>query len=171
MVSDYLKRHDGVVTLAQARAAGLSKYSVSRRVSSGRWRRCSKGVYFADDRPFSDAARVRAAARRLLQAADDGAQSEAERILLRLLRTGGLTGWKANFPVNGYRIDVAFLVEKVAIEVDGFAFHSDPDAFHNDRVRQNSIALQGWQVLRFTWLDLTEYPERVLATIRSALSA
>lgn len=111
------------------------------------------------------------AARRLLQAADDGAQSEAERILLRLLRTGGLTGWKANFPVNGYRIDVAFLVEKVAVEVDGFAFHSDPDAFHNDRVRQNSIALQGWQVLRFTWLDLTEYPERVLATIRSALSA
>jgi len=285
VVSDYLKRHDGVVTLAQARAAGLSKHSVNRRVSSGRWRRCSKGVYFADDRPFSDAARVRAAvwgygdaaaasglaaawwqgltrfapdvvevtvprdsngrvhdgsrvrrrdlmtadveevrglrvtampltvveaavryrggaklmdsarqrdarlkelwrahlrnkgrhgspaARRLLQAADDGAQSEAERILLRLLRTGGFTGWTTNHPVNGYRVDVAFVVEKVAVEVDGFAFHSDSDAFHNDRVRQNSIALQGWQILRFTWLDLTEYPERVLATVRSAISA
>jgi len=31
--------------------------------------------------------------------------------------------------------------------------------------------LLGWQVLRFTWLDLTEYPQRVLAVIRSATSA
>ena len=51
------------------------------------------------------------------------------------------------------------------------AFHSDSEAFHNDRVRQNAIALAGWQVLRFTWLDLTEYPERVIATIRRAISA
>jgi very-short-patch-repair endonuclease len=40
-----------------------------------------------------------------------------------------------------------------------------------DRERQNEIALLGWQVLRFTWLDLTEYPQRVLAVIRSAISA
>ncbi|MGE4365556.1 MAG: endonuclease domain-containing protein, partial [Mycolicibacterium sp.] len=60
---------------------------------------------------------------------------------------------------------------KVAIEVDGFAFHSDHDAFQKDRVRQNRISLLGWQVLRFTWLDLTEYPERVLATIRAAIRA
>jgi very-short-patch-repair endonuclease len=31
--------------------------------------------------------------------------------------------------------------------------------------------LMGWQVLRFTWLDLTEYPGRVLATIHAAISA
>ena len=37
--------------------------------------------------------------------------------------------------------------------------------------RQNTIALLGWQVLRFTWLDLTEYPQRVIAEIRSAISA
>ena len=30
--------------------------------------------------------------------------------------------------------------------------------------------LKGWQVLRFTWLDLTEYPERVTAEIEFALS-
>jgi hypothetical protein len=28
----------------------------------------------------------------------------------------------------------------------------------------------GWQVLRFTWLDLTEYPERVITVIRNAIS-
>ena len=61
MLSDYLRRQDGVITDEQARAAGLSRRSVQRRVQSGQWRRCGRGVYFVDDRPFSDAARIRAA--------------------------------------------------------------------------------------------------------------
>ncbi len=111
------------------------------------------------------------AARRLLQAADDGARSAAERLLIQLLKQAGITGWKANYPVVGYKVDVAFPGLKIACETDGLAFHSDSDDFHRDRVRQNAIALAGWQVLRFTWLDLTQYPERVIATIHRAISA
>ena len=44
-------------------------------------------------------------------------------------------------------------------------------AFQNDRKRQNWLALRGWQVLRFTWLDITQNPDRVLAEIRAAISA
>ena len=95
----------------------------------------------------------------------------AERILHQLLRDAGIGGWKANYRVGGYRVDVGFPAQKVAIEVDGFAFHSDPDAFQIDRRRQNDLVLLGWQVLRFTWLDLTAYPDRVIALIRSAISA
>jgi very-short-patch-repair endonuclease len=91
--------------------------------------------------------------------------------LVKLLREAGITGWRTNYPVGGYRVDVAFPAEKVAIETDGWAFHSDQEDFQHDRVRQNNIALLGWQVLRFTWLDLTEYPQRVIAVIRSATSA
>lgn len=273
------------MTLTQALEVGLSRHAVNRRVKSGLWRQCSRGVYFVDDRPFTDAARLRAAvwghgehavasglaaawwhgltmfapdvvevttprngsgrcrpgsrlrrrdlvpadiverrglrvtavqltvveaavrvrggakildralqnnmelrelwrahlrnkgrhgspaARMLLQAAADGAQSEAERLFVRLLKQAGITGWRANHRVGGYRVDVAFLRQKVAVEIDGFAFHSSSDDFHRDRLRQNDIALAGWQVLRFTWLDLTEYPERVIATLRSAISA
>ncbi len=61
MLSDYLRDQDGVITLAQARDAGLSQRAVQYRVRTGRWRRCAVGVYFVDDRPFTDAARVRAA--------------------------------------------------------------------------------------------------------------
>lgn len=285
MVDDYLRRHDGVITLAQAREAGLSARAVQRRVESGRWLRCSRGVYFAADRPFTDAARIRAAvwgygphavasgltagwwhklthfaperlevtvprdshgrrhdgsrvrrrdldpadvterngmrvtalpltvveaavqfgggsrlmdsalqrhvdllslwrthlrnkgrtgaprARRLLQAADHGARSEAERLLHKLLRDADITGWKANYRVGSYRVDVGFPGPKVAIEVDGFAFHSGAEEFQIDRTRQNDIVLQRWTVLRFTWLDLAEFPQRVIAVIRSALSA
>src|SRR5690349_5750750 len=40
---------------------GLSQDAIDRMVRAGRWRRCSRGVYFVDDRPFTDAARIRAA--------------------------------------------------------------------------------------------------------------
>lgn len=110
------------------------------------------------------------AARRLLQAASDGARSEAERLLVKLLREAGITGWRTNYPVAGYKVDVAFPKQKVAIEVDGWAFHNDAEVFVKDRNRQNAIALLGWKVLRFTWLDLTEYPQRVVAEIRHAIS-
>ncbi len=112
------------------------------------------------------------AARVLLQAASDGARSPAERILIRLLREAGIVGWEANYPpVGGYKVDVAFPRAKVAIEVDGLGFHSGSDEFHQDRVRQNNIIfLLRWQVLRFTWLDLTAYPpDRVIAIIRAAI--
>lgn len=108
------------------------------------------------------------AARRLLRAAQDGARSEAERLLVKLLRDAGFVGWRTNHPVGGYKVDVAFTREKVAIEVDGWAFHSDSNTFQVDRHRQNVIALLGWKVLRFTWLDLTAYPRRVIAEIAAA---
>lgn len=284
MLNDVLREQDGIVTLAQARSAGLSFQSVQRRVQSGEWRRCGRGVYFCDDRVFSDRARIRAAvwgygsratasglaaawlhkltqfapeivdvtmprtghgrchdgtrlrrrdlnpadvavirgiqvtaramtildaaivrpggaelmdralqrdvelrelwrvhlrnkgrygspaARFLLQAAADGARSAAERRLVKLLREAGMIDWRTNHPVAGYKVDVGFPTARVAIEVDGWAFHSDARAFQIDRKRQNAIALAGWQVLRFTWLDLTEYPQRVMASIRHATS-
>ena len=61
VLDEYLRRHDGVITLAQARSAGLSTQAVIRRQRSGSWRRCGPGVYFVDDRPFTDDARIRAA--------------------------------------------------------------------------------------------------------------
>jgi very-short-patch-repair endonuclease len=110
-------------------------------------------------------------ARILLQAAGDGAQSQAERLFIQLLKRAGITGWTANYPVGPYRVDVAFPQLKVAIEVDGLAVHSDAEVFQTDRERQNYLVLNGWHVLRFTWRDLTEHPERVIAELRRAISA
>ena len=111
------------------------------------------------------------AARLLLQAADDGTRSAAERLFARLLDQAGITGWKANQVVAGYEVDFVFRGPKLAVEIDGLAFHSDPEAFNRDRKKQNAIALAGWQVLRFTWIDLTEYPDRVIAEIKRAIRA
>ena len=110
------------------------------------------------------------AARRLLQSADGGAHSEAERLLIRLLRAAGVTGWRANQRVGRWEVDVLFRAERLIIEVDGLAFHTETEDFQRDRVKQNELSLMRWQVLRFTWLDLTEYPDRVIAEIRHSLN-
>ncbi len=51
---------------------------------------------------------------------------------------------------NHYRIDIALLEKKIAIEVDGFQFHRCRNIFDDDRKRQNDLVLSGWTVLRFT---------------------
>lgn len=52
-----------------------------------------------------------------------------------------------------YRLD--YLIEgdrlRIAVELDGFAFHSDRPAFTYDRLRQNDLAAAGFTVLRFSY--------------------
>ncbi len=71
----------------------------------------------------------------------------------------------------GYEIDVAFPARRLAVEVDGWAWHSGVDRFRWDRQRQNALVNAGWRVLRFTWHDFTARPEAVIAEIRAALAA
>jgi very-short-patch-repair endonuclease len=106
----------------------------------------------------------------LLVAAADRAASHAERRLLALLRANRITGWRRHYWLSGYELDVAFPSERVAIEVDGWAWHSDAARFAADRRRQNTVVLAGWTVLRFTWHDLTSRPDAVVAEIRRALT-
>jgi very-short-patch-repair endonuclease len=63
------------------------------------------------------------------------------------------------------RPDAAYPPLKLAIEIDGFAHHSSPDAFQSDRTRQNRLVALGWTVLRFTWTDIVKHPEQVAAVI------
>jgi very-short-patch-repair endonuclease len=110
----------------------------------------------------------------LVRLAAGGARFAAERRLARLLREGGIGGWVANHPVTlaGYGaalLDVAFVDRRVVVEVDGWAYHRDLDAFRRDPRRQNALVLAGWTVLRVTWHDLVSDPERVVAQIAAVL--
>jgi very-short-patch-repair endonuclease len=105
-----------------------------------------------------------------------GAEAESERLLHRLLSKHRIGGWLPNYPVVvagvvRARLDAAFVEHHLAIEVDGYAYHSKDGAFQRDRTRQNMLMLLGWTVLRFTWRDITERPEYVVATIEAALAA
>ncbi|MCG7634857.1 type IV toxin-antitoxin system AbiEi family antitoxin domain-containing protein [Gordonia McavH-238-E] len=99
----------------------------------------------------------------------DGARSEAERLTTELLTTAGITGWIANMPTLGHVIDFAFPDTKIAVEIDGFAFHRDVATFQRDRTKRNLLTANGWTVLNFTWTDLIERPAQVATAIHTAL--
>jgi very-short-patch-repair endonuclease len=110
-------------------------------------------------------------ARQLITAAADRADSAAERILKRLLRDAGITGWVLGHPFGPHLLDLAFPDQRVAIEVDGWAWHVDVDRFRADRRKGNDLTRAGWILLRFTWHDLVTRPAEVVAEIRHALAA
>lgn len=101
-------------------------------------------------------------------------ESALEVRLWRLLRRS-----KLPLPVPGFqfhddhghpgRIDFAYPAQRLALEADGFEFHSDRAAFEKDRVRSARLAALGWRVLPVTWRQLDEQPAKVLARIRRAL--
>lgn len=103
-----------------------------------------------------------------------GALSPPERQLHYLLDQAGLIGWVANVPVRDHNgligiVDVLFREARVAVEIDGFVAHSNREAFVIDRQRQNRLALAGYQVLRFTWWDISGRPDGVIYEIRDAV--
>jgi very-short-patch-repair endonuclease len=111
--------------------------------------------------------------RRLLAEATMG-DSEAERVLHAILREAGITGWQANAVVEvafgAIEVDVLFSHASLVIEVDGWAHHTATDRFQEDRRRQNALIGAGWNVLRFTWRDLIERPDAVVATVQAGLA-
>lgn len=107
--------------------------------------------------------------RAMLAAMSSGARSEGERKTVALLESSDIVGWTQNHPACGYVLDIAIPELKIDVEIDGFAFHSDAEAFQHDRERQNNLIANGWTVLRFTWHDVTTRPQWVLAQIRAAV--
>lgn len=110
------------------------------------------------------------AAGRLLSAAADRADSAAERLLVRILREAGISGWVLGYPFGNWTIDLAFPEQKVAVEVDGWAWHVDPERFRSDRRKQNALVRDGWDPLRFTWHDLDGHPAAVVGEIDATVS-
>jgi very-short-patch-repair endonuclease len=101
--------------------------------------------------------------------------SAAERLAHRIYRRAGITGWRSNhrvlIPDGGlYYLDVAFRRQRLASEIDGVIHQTDRALFESDRQRQNALVLEGWTILRFTWLMLNDDPDYVIITTRRALA-
>jgi hypothetical protein len=111
----------------------------------------------------------------VVRALGSGAHSDTERRLVAGLRRQGALGWSCNLEVADLSgliglVDIAFPAIKLAIELDGRAWHVDRDRFQHDRTRQNRLVAAGWTVLRFTWEDVKYRLDRVLADICAAVA-
>lgn len=111
---------------------------------------------------------------RVVRASQDNPWSGGERRLHALLRRHRITGWTANaeLVVNGRRCfpDVLFEAARLVLEFDGYGVHTKPEVFESDRRRQNALVIGDYRILRYTWKQLTEDSDMVVAEVRTMLA-
>ena len=95
---------------------------------------------------------------------------ELEALMLRLIGEAGLPP-----PVRERRIEGAGFIDflwpelRVAVETDGFVWHSSRHDWQRDRHKRNHLTLEGYTVVQITWDDLTQRPADVMASLSSLL--
>jgi hypothetical protein len=108
--------------------------------------------------------------------AEAGCQSELEAMgVLSVFRHRSLppsVGQHA-IRVNGRVLhpDRAWPEVKLAVELDGAQFHTDPEARRRDLARDAALASIGWLVLRFTYADVLRDPDGVRARVLAVYRA
>jgi very-short-patch-repair endonuclease len=79
----------------------------------------------------------------------------------RIVRVGGQT----------FRLDMAYEDEKVAVELDGRAYHASAARWESDIARDLALATIGWQTIRFSHRRLVSDPDgcrRDVLAVRAA---
>ena len=109
--------------------------------------------------------------------ADDGRNARAE---VEIAALSAIVGAGLPRPVVGLRIldhagvfiaevDLGYPKARLALEIDGYRWHSTPEQKLADEERQNRIILAGWSVLRFSAQVVRREPEALVAAVAEAL--
>ncbi|MEK6326587.1 MAG: type IV toxin-antitoxin system AbiEi family antitoxin domain-containing protein [Actinomycetota bacterium] len=106
---------------------------------------------------------------------EDIPRTVLEERFIRLCRAGELPIPEVNvwLALAGEEMQVDFLwrMHGVVVEVDGFATHGTRGAFQRDRRRDQLLSLAGWQVIRFTWDDVSNEQGHVMEVMHATLTS
>ena len=151
---------DGVVVshIAAAALCGLFRVAQLRRRLDASGRAGRRGT-----RLLGEMIEVRAGNGRV-------PESVFETRLSRVLRAAGLPAPVLQHGVGKYRLDFAYPALHVAIEADGFSWHSSRARWDRDIERRNALAVLGWTVIHVTWPQLQHKPEKVVEAVRATLA-
>lgn len=97
-------------------------------------------------------------------------RSEAEERFLALVRKAQLSAPDTNVFLGSYEIDFLWRVERLVVEVDGFAFHSSKKKFESDRRRDAELSARGFRIMRVTWQQIECEPEAMLVRLAQTLA-
>jgi very-short-patch-repair endonuclease len=97
-------------------------------------------------------------------------RSELERHFLRLCRRHRLPKPEVNVRVDPYEVDFLWRDQRLIVETDGFETHGTRSAFEADRARDARLKMMGYEVLRFTYRQVTQQPAHVAKTLRRLLA-
>ena len=71
-----------------------------------------------------------------------------------------------NVKIGGWTVDAVWFEAKVVVELDGHAAHRTAAAMEEDRRRDLDLRAAGYTVLRYTWRQLIDETELVVADLR-----
>lgn len=82
-------------------------------------------------------------------------RSEAEMRFLQLVRRARLPAPRVNRKFGPFELDFYWPAAKLAVEIDGFEYHSSRASFVGDRRRDAWLVSRGIRVLRLAWAQVT----------------
>ena len=101
-------------------------------------------------------------------------ESVLETRFLQVIRHAGLSAPVPQYRISDgartIRVDFAYPDARLAIELDGDAYHWGERADRRDNERDRLLARVGWRILRFTWHDITRRPSQVVTDVCGSLS-
>ena len=97
-------------------------------------------------------------------------RSEMEERFIALCDHNGIRRPEVNTRIEGEEVDFVWRDVRLVVEVDGYRYHRAPSRFESDRERDVTLAIAGWQVLRFTWTQLTTRASWVAGAVSKRLA-
>ena len=93
-------------------------------------------------------------------------RSELERRALKLIARSRLPMPEVNQRLHGYEVDLLWRRANLIAELDGREYH-DPE---RDTRRDNNLRARGWTTTRFTWRQVVNDPDWVVANLAILLT-
>jgi very-short-patch-repair endonuclease len=77
---------------------------------------------------------------------------------------------EVNATTAGLEVDALWRERRLIVELDGHRFHAHPAEVERDRDREPQLRSSGYGVVRYTWRQVAERPEAVIAELRRELA-
>jgi very-short-patch-repair endonuclease len=97
--------------------------------------------------------------------------SKLETSFLALLEHEGLPLPQTNRPAGTRRVDCRWPLHRLTIELDGYRYHRSRHAWEQDRRREREARARGDEFRRYTYGDVFEHAELMLAELKALLVA
>ena len=97
--------------------------------------------------------------------------SKLEKSFLARLRQERLPLPVMNRPAGGRRVDCRWPARGLTVELDGYRYHHSRHAWEQDRRREREAHARGDEFRRYTYGDVFESPERMLAELHALLGS
>jgi very-short-patch-repair endonuclease len=108
--------------------------------------------------------------RRVLRGDERVTLSRLESSFIAAVRRARLPLPKTNQRLGGRYVDCRWPAHRVTVELDGYRYHGTRHAWELDRQREREARSRGDEFRRYTWLDVVEDPEPMLADLRGLLT-